>query len=84
MYRRHIWLKIYGWQPPYPWPCCVVDSGFFSGCPNQERGRTFLFKGHKIGTCSHFGADYATKKHTGGGATAGDRRTGSGAAGLNV
>jgi hypothetical protein len=39
-------------------------SLFFSGCPNHEIGQTFLFKGHILGTCSYFGADYATKKNT--------------------
>jgi hypothetical protein len=37
----------------------------FCGCSNQEIGRTFLFKGHKIGTCSYCGADSVTKKPTG-------------------
>jgi hypothetical protein len=40
----------------------IVTSDFFSGCPIQEIGQTFLFKGHKVGTCSYFGADSATKK----------------------
>jgi hypothetical protein len=31
---------------------------------SQEIGRTFLFKGHKIGTCSYFDADSATEKNT--------------------
>jgi hypothetical protein len=40
----------------------VLAGGIFSGCPNKEIGQTFIFKGHKIGTCSYFGADSATKK----------------------
>jgi hypothetical protein len=39
-------------------------SDFCSGCPNQEIGQKLLFKGHKIGTCSYFVADSATKKTT--------------------
>jgi hypothetical protein len=31
---------------------CAWLSDFLSGCPNQETGRTFLFKSHKIGACS--------------------------------
>ena len=52
-----IWIQIHflGW--------CA--SLFLCGCPNQEIGQTFLFKGHKIGTSSYFGADSATKKITG-------------------
>jgi hypothetical protein len=34
----------------------------FSGCPNQEIGWPFLFKGLKIGTSSYFGTDSATEK----------------------
>jgi hypothetical protein len=41
---------------------CRQTNVFFSGCPNQEIGQTFLFKGHKIGTSSYLGADSATKK----------------------
>jgi hypothetical protein len=41
-----------------------VSSVFYSGCPNQEIGQTFIFKGHKIRTCSCLGADYATKTIT--------------------
>jgi hypothetical protein len=33
---------------------------FFSGCPNQEIGWSFLFKCLTIGICSYFGADSAT------------------------
>ena len=40
----------------------VLGSDFISGCPNQEIGQTFLFKDHKRGTYSYFGADSATKK----------------------
>jgi hypothetical protein len=40
-------------------------QGFFSGCPNQEIGQTFLFQGLIIGTSSYFGADSATKLITG-------------------
>ena len=43
---------------------CPPPSVFISGCQNQEIGRTFLFKGHKIGTCSYFCADSATKQIT--------------------
>jgi hypothetical protein len=39
-------------------------SNVFAGCQNQEIGWPFLFKGHKIGTCSSFGADSATNKKT--------------------
>jgi hypothetical protein len=38
-----------------------ASSGFFSGDQNQEIGQTFLFKGHKIGASSYFGADSAIK-----------------------
>jgi hypothetical protein len=38
--------------------------GFICASPNHEIGETFLFKGHKIGTCSYFGADSATKRCT--------------------
>ena len=41
------------WSPP---------SGLLSGCPNQEGGWLFLFKGRIIGTSSYLGADSATKK----------------------
>ena len=40
----------------------AVATDFFSGCPNQEIGQTFLFEGHKIGTCSYFVAYSANKK----------------------
>jgi hypothetical protein len=40
----------------------VTYNDFFSGCPNQEIGRAFLFKVHNIGTSSYFGVDSATKK----------------------
>jgi hypothetical protein len=36
----------------------------FQWLPNQEIGRTFLFKGLVIGTSSYFGADSTTKKNT--------------------
>jgi hypothetical protein len=41
-------------------PSLVSDC--FIGCPNQEIGQMIIFKGHKIGTSSYFGADSATKK----------------------
>jgi hypothetical protein len=40
----------------------MLTSGFFSGCPNQEIGRPFLFKGPILGTSSYFVVDSATKK----------------------
>jgi hypothetical protein len=40
----------------------LAGSHFFSGYQNQEIGQTFLFKGHKIETCSYFGVDSAIKK----------------------
>jgi hypothetical protein len=44
-------------------------SVLFSGCPNKEIGRPFIFNGLIIGTCSYFGADSATYiKHWGGSA----------------
>jgi hypothetical protein len=42
----------------------IVHSDFFSGCTNQEIGRTSLSGGLIIGTFSYFGADSATKKIT--------------------
>jgi hypothetical protein len=39
-----------------------IFSPFFGGCQNQEIGQTFLFRVHKIWTCSYFGEDSVTKK----------------------
>jgi hypothetical protein len=38
----------------------LVYSVIFSGCPNKEICRPFLFNGLILGTCSYFGADSAT------------------------
>jgi hypothetical protein len=35
-------------------------NDFYSGCPNQEIGRPFLFKGLVVRTTSYFGADSTT------------------------
>jgi hypothetical protein len=50
-------------QNPYKSiPRLLGSIEFFSGCPNQEVDKIFILKGHKIGTCSYFGADSAAKK----------------------
>jgi hypothetical protein len=46
------------WKRTLPWP---APSDWFSGCPHQEIGWLFLFKGLMIGTSSYFGVDSATK-----------------------
>jgi hypothetical protein len=43
--------------------CMSYASGIFSGCPNQEIGWPFIFKGLIIWSSSYFGVDSATKKN---------------------
>ena len=47
---------------PLPHVSWLWHSGFFSGCPNQEIGRPFIFLGIIIGTSPYLGADSTTKK----------------------
>jgi hypothetical protein len=44
---QSLWIRI---RVQKRWIVLVTVSGFFSGCPNQETGRTFLFKGLTIGS----------------------------------